>query len=72
MAWLLVVIVLTGVTSSYKGNPDDRPIGVYRTERECNDAMARAYLDRDFYNLLPDGARPIGMRCRFVSLRGLS
>ena len=72
MAWLLVVVVLTGVTSSYQGKAEDRPLGLYRTERECNDAMSRAYLDRDFYGVLPDGAEPIGMNCRRASLRGLS
>jgi hypothetical protein len=72
MVWLLVVIVLTGVTSNDKGHVATRPIGRFDTERECNEAMAKAYLRRDFYQGLPAGAGAIGMKCWFVSEDGLS
>lgn len=63
MVWVLTAIVVTGITSSSPGTQHSEPLAVYRTERECNTASAKKYLERRFYAPRPSSERMVGLRC---------
>lgn len=63
MVWVLFVVFTVGVTAHSPGKQDSRSVGMYWTERECQEASGRAYLNLSRDRLHPEGTRFIRMRC---------
>jgi hypothetical protein len=61
--WVLMAVVVTGVTSSSTGTAHLEPLALYRIEQECQIASAWTYLQRSFYAPRPDGGNAVRLKC---------
>jgi hypothetical protein len=64
--WLLFIVFSTGTTSTSPATTGARPIAVYATERACQEASARAYLQPSLYKTTTDGTRFLALKCHEV------